>query len=475
MLARPQDQAVQPASHSNEAILPLTRLYEQLLVILAALLPSLAIGYIYLWQDPSLRFINHGFHEIAITIAVLLSGFISYVTWRCYVTSGEPLLRWATLSVLSFTLIYSLHGLLTPFSSNHMFLFLLYGPVSRLIMAAFLLAGLLVYGKASHPLTFRIRTKTWLAWIASFIVVDLLVAWIALNTLTAMQPIRLATEGGSLVLLLVGVALISLRKSSSPLMRVYAISLAYLAQSSLAFILAKPWDHIWWLAHFISACGFLLLSYGVIRAFHTTRSFSLVFSQEEVMQQLTAAKALAEVTAAQLQEANANLAILASTDHLTGIHNRRSFIERSQAEIARAQRSVAPISIMALDLDHFKLINDRFGHATGDTVLKSFAEQAALQLRTSDLIGRMGGEEFMITLPDTGLDKALIIAERIRSSIESMQLTAAGSLIPVTVSIGLAEFPHDGEQLEHVFAIADHRLYRAKQLGRNRVESDAAS
>jgi diguanylate cyclase (GGDEF)-like protein len=475
MPATPQDQAVQAARYSSKAILPLTRLYEQLLVILAALLPSFAIGYIYFAQDPSLRYIDHSFHEIAIAVAVILSGFVSYVTWRCYATSGEPLLRWATLSVLSFTLIYSLHGLFTPFSSNHMFLFLYYGPVSRLVMAVFLLVGLLEYGKPAHPLAVRTRTKTWLAWIAGFVAIDILVAWIALNTLTAMQPIRLVTEGGSLVLLMVGVALIYLRKISSPLMRVYAISLALLAQSSLAFILAKPWDHIWWLAHFISACGFLLLSYGMIRAFHTTRSFSLVFSQEEIMQQLTAAKALAEVTAAQLREANANLELLASTDHLTGLNNRRSFIERSQAEVSRALRTGTPVCAIALDLDHFKQINDRFGHAAGDAVLKSFAEQAVLQLRTSDLIGRMGGEEFMITLPDTGIDKALIIAERIRRAVESMQLTAAGSLISVTVSIGLAEFPIDGEKLEQVFAVADHRLYQAKEQGRNRVVSKADS
>jgi two-component system, cell cycle response regulator len=473
MQAIPFDQAV-PARDSGDAILPLTRLYEQLLVVLVALLPCVAIGYIYFAQDPSLRYSDHNFHEVAIAVAILLSGFVSYVTWRCYATSGEPLLRWATLSVLSFTLIYSLHGLLTPFSSNHLFLFLFYGPVARLIMAAFLLAGLLVYGNTPHPQPERISSRPWFTWFAVFIVIDIFIAWIALNSLAVSQPLRLATEGGALVLLLIGVALFRLRKITSPLMRVYAISLAYLAQSSFAFLLAKPWDHLWWLAHFISLCGFILLSYGVIRAFHTTRSFSLVFSQEEVMQQLSAAKALAEVTAAQLQEANKNLAILAATDPLTGICNRRSFLERSQAEAARAQRSGTPVSVLALDLDHFKLINDRFGHATGDTILKNFAEQAGLQLRSSDLLGRMGGEEFMITLPDTRLDKALLIAERIRRAIEDLQITAGGSLIPFTVSIGLAEFPLDGEKLEQVFAVADDRLYHAKALGRNRVVSEAA-
>jgi diguanylate cyclase (GGDEF)-like protein len=446
-------------------------LYENFLVFLVALLPSFAISYIYFAQDPSLRYVDHGFHEFAIGIAILLSGFISYVTWRCYVSSGEPLLRWATLSVLSFTLIYSLHGLFTPLSSDHLFLFLFYGPVSRLVMAGFLLAGMLVYGKPSHPLSVRTQNKFWLRWIAGFILLDIVVAWIGLSVTTSVQPIRLATEGGSLVLLFLGVALIQWRRIKSPLMQLYSLALAYLAQSSLAFILAKPWDHLWWLAHVISAFGFALLSYGVIRAFHTTRSFSLVFSQEEVMQQLTAAKALAEVTAAQLQAANANLEILASTDHLTGINSRRSFIERSQTELSRAQRSGTPVVVIALDLDHFKQINDRFGHAAGDVVLKNFAEQAALQLRTSDIIGRMGGEEFMITLPDTGIDKALIIAERIRSAVESMQTSESGSLLPVTVSIGVAEFPLDGEELEQVFVVADNRLYRAKQLGRNRVVS----
>jgi diguanylate cyclase (GGDEF)-like protein len=472
MQTKPQEPTIS-VQKTAEAVLPLTRLYERLLVLLVALLPSFAISYIYFEQDASLRFVDHEFHEIAIGVAILLSGFISYVTWRCYVTSGEPLLRWATLSVLSFTLIYSLHGLFTPLSSQHLFLFLLYGPVSRLVMAGFLLAGMLAYGKPSHSLTIRTHSRFWLGWIAGFIVLDIVVAWIALSATVSMQPIRLAAEGGSLVLLFFGVVLIRWRKIKSPLMQLYALALAYMAQSSLAFILSKPWDHIWWLAHFISACGFALLSYGVIRAFHTTRSFSLVFSQEEVMRQLTAAKALAEVTATQLQVANANLEILASTDHLTGINNRRSFIERSLAETSRAQRTGTPVTVIALDLDHFKQINDKFGHAAGDVVLKNFAEQAVLQLRTSDLIGRMGGEEFMITLPDTGIDKALIISERIRIAIESMQLTASGSLIPVTVSIGVAEFPRDGEQLEQVFAVADNRLYRAKQTGRNRVVSDS--
>jgi diguanylate cyclase (GGDEF)-like protein len=362
-----------------------------------------------------------------------------------------------------------LHGIFTPLSGQHLFLFLFYGPASRLVMAGFLLAGMLVYGKHPHTPQHRTQINFWAGWIAGFTILDAVIAWIALSVTTSIQAIRLTAEGGSLALLLLGVTLIYWQNIKSPLMQLYALALAYLAQSSLAFILAKPWDHLWWLAHFISACGFALLSYGVIRAFHSTRSFCLVFSEEEVMQQLTEAKALAEMTAKQLQIANANLEILASTDHLTGINNRRSFIERSLTEAARAQRSGAPVSVIALDLDHFKQINDRFGHAAGDAVLKNFAEQAVLQLRTSDVMGRMGGEEFMITLPDTNIDRAQAIAERIRNAVENMQVAESGSLLSVTVSIGVAEFPLDDEELEQVFAVADNRLYLAKLLGRNRV------
>ncbi len=276
---------------SRHWMFPLTHFYEWFLIIFGALFPILAIGYIYLFQDQSLLFVDHRLHEIAIGFAILQSAFVSYVTWRCYVYSGEPLLRWLTLSLLGFTLIYSLHGAFTSLSHDHMALFLLYGPVSRFVMAFCLLASVRTYGQPAHPLRERTRAGFWAGWVAGFLLLDVLVAWVALDMQGSIQAVRLGAEGGAFMLLLGGIVFIFIRQISAWMKLIYMITLTYLALSSLTFLLAKPWNHLWWFAHRISAGGFAILSYGVIRAFHTTRSFALVFNQEEMLDQLAAAHA----------------------------------------------------------------------------------------------------------------------------------------------------------------------------------------
>ena len=288
---------IQSNGKADTKIFPLTHLYELLLLVLVALLPLLAASYIYLFQDPSLLFMDHGFHEIAISVATLQSVFVSYVTWRCYMASGEQLLRWLTVSFIGFTLVYGLHGIFTPLSSMHMALFLLYGPAARLVMAGCLLAGLLTYGKPHHHLSERRQTKFWFGWIVFFLLLDILVAWIALSLSTSIQVIRIATEGSALLLILAGAAYILLRRVQSWMMMVFMFALVFLAQSSLIFIVAKPWNHLWWLAHIVSAAGFTILSYGVIKAFRTTRSLSSVFKQEEIFDQLVITEAAAKENA----------------------------------------------------------------------------------------------------------------------------------------------------------------------------------
>lgn len=292
--------------------------------------------------------------------------------------------------------------------------------------------------------------------------------YFALKGVVSFQPLRIGIELVAVAVYLVSIALMRLKRVSSAIMLVYAISLASFAESSVAFVLGKPWNHIWWLAHFVFSIGFTILSYGVIRAFHTTRAFAWVFSQEEMMRQLAEAKAFAGNMAAQLKTANETLEILAATDPLTGLSNRRQFLAQSQTEFARATRSGEPLTVLALDLDHFKDINDQAGHRTGDKVLKRFAEVVSRHLRPTDAIGRVGGEEFMILLPGTSSAEARAIVERTRVAVAQ---EGAGDLEPpvrVTVSMGLAEFPTDGATQEE-FSKADARLYLAKGRGRNQV------
>lgn len=160
------------------------------------------------------------------------------------------------------------------------------------------------------------------------------------------------------------------------------------------------------------------------------------------------------------------------TDALTGLHNRRYLERRLQEEIARARRYGHPLSCLFVDADHFKQVNDRHGHSTGDLVLREISQRMKECLRASDVATRYGGEEFALLLPQTDAREAFNLAERIRRRIERHPFpTASGSEIPVTVSIGVGELGEapDGEGGKKLVEQADSALYEAKRLGRNRV------
>jgi diguanylate cyclase (GGDEF)-like protein/PAS domain S-box-containing protein len=171
----------------------------------------------------------------------------------------------------------------------------------------------------------------------------------------------------------------------------------------------------------------------------------------------------------QLQQKQ-HLEQLASTDTLTGLSTRRQLLELAGHELARARRSHRPLALVFLDVDHFKSINDRFGHDTGDRVLQRIGDVLHRELRAADLAARWGGEEFCALLPDTDLRAATDIAERLRTAVERMPFAAPdGSPLPVTASFGVAISRPDDNDLRRLADAADQAMYRAKQEGRNRV------
>lgn len=164
----------------------------------------------------------------------------------------------------------------------------------------------------------------------------------------------------------------------------------------------------------------------------------------------------------------AELERLARTDGLTGLWNRRYFVEQCLHEMRRAERMSEPLCLMMLDLDHFKQINDRHGHAAGDAVLVAFAHLLKASLREMDIPGRLGGEEFCIGLPGITLEEAFAVANRLRQSIEAMEIPFEGHAIRITASVGLGKW--DGrESLDALLGRVDACLYRAKDSGRNTV------
>lgn len=159
----------------------------------------------------------------------------------------------------------------------------------------------------------------------------------------------------------------------------------------------------------------------------------------------------------------------ASIDPLTGLLNRRGFSEATSRMIEREAKAGRPITVMIFDIDHFKSVNDRFGHAAGDDVLKVFSNIVVASLRMSDLVGRVGGEEFAALLPCT-IEEALLAAERVREAFETSGVAIDDAPLETTVSIGVAGGPANTE-LEVLMASADTALYQAKRSGRNRVEA----
>ena len=172
----------------------------------------------------------------------------------------------------------------------------------------------------------------------------------------------------------------------------------------------------------------------------------------------------------QRKEMEAELFRQASTDSLTGVSNRRYFQNQAEQEVRRARRFARDMTVMMIDIDHFKKINDEHGHAVGDAVIQGVVKRALESLRQSDSLGRIGGEEFAVLLPETSLAAAYDVAERLREHMAAKPIIAGTTPIPCAVSIGVAQLSAQDGSIDDLLNRADLALYAAKNNGRNKVE-----
>lgn len=200
--------------------------------------------------------------------------------------------------------------------------------------------------------------------------------------------------------------------------------------------------------------GFITLFLMIVRQVLTM--FSVNTLQEELQNKNCSLHGLNEYLARQ-----------SATDPLTGLPNHRAVVERLDEELRRAQRKGRPCALLFIDLDYFKAANDRYGHLVGDTILRQFGELIRSNLRSSDYLGRWGGEEFVAILPELGTDEASQVAIRLRAAVAAGVF--AGGEARLTCSLGVASYPADATGHESLIACADHAMYMAKRLGRNQV------
>jgi two-component system cell cycle response regulator len=173
----------------------------------------------------------------------------------------------------------------------------------------------------------------------------------------------------------------------------------------------------------------------------------------------------------ELVRSNELLLELSNTDHLTGLFNRRYMMEALDKEVQRSIRKGGTLSLIMLDIDHFKRVNDEFGHLQGDSVLQMVALHLQKELRSYDCAARYGGEEFVAILPDSSLKDAIFVADRIRLAVQNIRFNGPPAKLRLTASLGVASFsPEHSSSVDGFIKLADDALYRAKATGRNRVE-----
>ena len=197
----------------------------------------------------------------------------------------------------------------------------------------------------------------------------------------------------------------------------------------------------------------------------------LDFSYEHLAMQYKRDKEKMEQLARALEGANEKLRNLAFRDELTGLYNQRHFLSSLEIELERATRYTRPFSLVLMDLDHFKQVNDEYGHRAGDIVLKAIGQILNEQSRNTDIACRCGGEEFAIICPETAIDSAATLAERVRKAIEEKEIFLDEIPLKVTISVGVAEYLwENGEKTStDIFEVADQALYQSKHEGRNRA------
>ncbi len=194
-----------------------------------------------------------------------------------------------------------------------------------------------------------------------------------------------------------------------------------------------------------------------------------ITKRKRAEEELRRAKDALEATNRELQEAFRREQVFARTDSLTGIFNRRHFFDLAEQEFVIAKRYRQTISVIIFDVDHFKQVNDTFGHQVGDEILQSIVRIARENLREADIFARHGGEEFIILLANSNAQESQIVAERIRKNIAASHLDTERGKVNVTVSIGIAELSSDTNTIDHLVKYADQALYKAKEQGRNRT------
>ena len=434
--------------------------------------------FLYLLAQPDVSWQAPAFHFYYVVVSAAIASIIATFAYREYSRTQQLRIYLLAVGFIGISVLYCVHAFITPGKSivnfpsmkHHVNAFVFFGDMSRLWVSLFFIPQTFIADKSYRKLS-------WLPLVVIAVVLAGLSIFMLQNP-ESFPDIKhsngldthfaVITKVITVVFLVITVARYyeGWRIIPNPALMALLIGISLLSQTPIVFLLSKPWGQTWWLAHHLYLLSFIIIGLGLLysRRCEQIRFFDVFKQIEETMNTIEQQKAALEIANKQLVAKSAALEKMAFIDNLTGAFNRRHFDSEANREIDRVQRYQHQASVILIDIDHFKIVNDTYGHDAGDQVLIELVQAIQDNIRTSDVLARWGGEEFVILTPHLSCDEAGQFAEKLRALIDGCLLDDKH----VTISLGVAEC-RETDTVKSWVMRADKALYQAKATGRNKV------
>lgn len=442
--------------------------------LLAIVLIIVPIFIYYYLNNFSTDVSNHGdFHFYYVIVSSLIALLLGFAAFFEYRKSKVVKIFYISIGLIGVGVFYSFHALVTPsmtmmrlfdFPSmvSNISVFVLFGDLSRLWLALMMFVPDSLFENSTYIKRFfngytLIIFAVVLSGISYYLLLTPAIFPRFVNEDFTSTTLSILTK--IVTLLFIGINFLryyySYKAKSNLIILSFIVGLGFIMETVIAFMISKPWSSTWWLAHNLFLTSYLVIGLGVAYSYFSKEKYGFfdVFGQIENYTKL-------------LEEKNTELSTIANHDSLTGLSNRRYFMTTAAAFIKQAEKENRHFSLMFIDLDYFKAVNDRFGHETGDQLLIIIAKKISSLIKATDIASRVGGDEFVLLIKDVDRSQIEVIARRILDRVTET-IIVNGNKCHIGVSIGISTFPNDGLTIDELLSKSDEAMYSVKKEGRN--------